>query len=144
MKTWHGAIVIAYKKFGKETKILLLENIDTKKITPIAGAAEEGESQIQAAVRETFEETGWRIKEKDLLETPVEHIFVYGLHKKERAGDRGENKIYLLDANNLSESQATKDAKNHRWLNVEDAIDTINLPDLKERVREAVNIFQND
>lgn len=137
VKTWHGAIVLAYKKIGEEIKILLLENADTKKITPIAGAAEEGETQIQAAVRETFEESRWKIKEKDLIQTPVEHIFVYGSHKKERAGDRGENKIFLLDANDLPKPQATKDALNHRWLNIEDAINSINLLDLKERVREA-------
>ena len=86
-KVWQGVLVLAYKTNPLE--VLLIENRNTGNITPIGGALEEkwAEEAEDAAVRETREETGWKISKDLLTPTNIYHRFQYAPTKKERAGD---------------------------------------------------------
>lgn len=139
MRTWLGAIVLAYKT--DPIRILLVENKQTGNITPISGAVENSEIQIEAATREVTEETGWIISPKQLEETSLIHEFIYGAKKVEREGDKGSNKVFLLNADSLSEPQETNDISSPRWLEYPDAISSTSFPDLQEIIKQAFDLL---
>lgn len=139
MKTWFGTIVLAYRT--NPYRLLILENKETKNITPPSGAVEKGESYEETAARELREEIGWIIDPKEFQETSIQQEFIYGPQKKERAGDKGINKVLLLNANNLPEPQETRDAKNARWVSIENAKKEITFRDLREVVEKASELL---
>ena len=139
MRTWYGAIVVAYKT--NPIRILLVENKKTGNITPISGATENNETQIETAIRELKEEVGWIISPQQLRGTSLNHEFIYGSNKAERVGDKGSNKIFLLNADNLPEPKETNDTKFPRWLDYPDVISNISFPDLQEIIKQALEVL---
>ncbi len=93
-KTWYGSIVVAYRT--NPVRILLIENTETGNVTTISGAVEHEETQKEAAARELQEEVKWKVPADLLKETGVTHEFIYGEKKKERAGDKGSNQVFLI------------------------------------------------
>lgn len=142
MKTWFGIIVLAYKT--NPLRILLVENTQTGNITPISGAVENDETQIEAAIREVKEEVGWIVSSKLLHETSLNHIFIYGINKAERAGDKGVNKVFLFNADKLPEPQKTNDIRSFKWLPLKEAASSISFPDLQEIIKEASKLLSKD
>ncbi len=130
MKTWLGTIVIAYKT--NPTRVLLIQNTKTGNITPISGAVEEGETLQQTAARELKEEVGWNVNPEQFKETPVKQEFIYGSKKAERAGDKGINQVFLLDAGSLPDPEETRDTKNPKWMGINEAKEKITFEDLKD------------
>jgi len=133
---WLGVIILAYKT--DPLRILLIKNKQTGNITPIAGALEKGENLKDAAVRELREEVGWTVDPNQFKKTDIKHVFSYGSQKKDRAGDKGENAVLLLNADDLSEAKETKDAKSARWLTPGEALKRISFEDLKNVITKSI------
>ena len=139
-KIWYGIIVIAYKT--SPLRLLLLKNTETKTTTPIAGSRKRLESKIEAAIRETFEETGWIIKKKDLIKTRLVHKFIYGPQKIERAFEQGENQVFFLNADSLNEPLPTKDAKVHKWYSPKKTLQKVDFYDLKSIIKDSIKLIR--
>jgi len=139
-KIWYGVIVIAYRT--NPLRLLLLRNKETNSITPIAGTRKRYESKSEAAVREIYEESSWVIKENQLVKTRVKHRFIYGPQKVERAFEKGENQVYLLNANSLSEPIPTQDAQEHEWYEPEEALRIIDYYGLKPILKESIELIR--
>lgn len=139
MKVWPGTIVLAYKT--SPLRILLVENKATGNITTVSGAVEEGETLKEAAVRELKEEVDWDINPESLCSTPITHNFIYAPQKKERAGDRGENQVFLLNANNLAEPKETSDTKSAKWVIPKEAKEAVTFKDLGEVIEKSSELL---
>ncbi len=139
-KIWYGIIVIAYKT--NPLRILLLRNIDTHTITPIAGSRKRLESKTEAAIRETYEEAGWIIRKNQLTKTRLKHKFIYGPQKVERAFEKGENQVFLLNADTLSQPIPTKDTKEHKWYHPKEALRIIDFYNLKSILRDSIELIK--
>jgi 8-oxo-dGTP pyrophosphatase MutT (NUDIX family) len=135
-KIWYGSIVLAYRT--APLRVLLIENIETGNVTPVSGAVGDNETQRQAAARELREEINWVVKEDELLEIGVRHEFVYGPKKRERAGDKGSNQVFLLNANGYPEPNETNDTKNPIWLEPALIKEKISFEDLREVVEKSL------
>lgn len=136
MKTWRGTIVVAYKT--KPTRILLIENKGSGKITSPGGAIEDREDELIAAAREIKEEVGWDIQPSMLVKTGIKHEFTYGPNKPERAGDSASNQIFLLNADSLTEPKETNDAKNPKWFEANEGIERMSFKDVSLLIKKAL------
>ena len=141
-KIWHGVIVLAYKT--NPLRILLLRNTITSAITPIAGTCQKHESKIEATLRETYEEAGWIIHKKQLIKTRLKHKFIYGPQKPERAFEKGENQVYLLNADRLSQPISTQDTKEHKWYKPKDTLKQIDFHNLRPVLKDSLEIIREN
>jgi ADP-ribose pyrophosphatase YjhB (NUDIX family) len=141
MKTWLGVIVITYKT--NPYRILIIENKKTGNITSISGAVNNEETLEEAAIREIKEEIDWTINQEQLQKTSIKQEFIYGPQKEERAGDKGINQVFLLNADNLPEPKETNDTKNAMWATIEKAKKKITFNDLKEIIEETSKIISH-
>ena len=99
----------------KDDKFLMVEEVSNGKrvINQPAGHIEEGEKVIEAAVRETLEETGWHVKPTALL----------GLYTYTSPSNQVTYHRYCLIADILKqEPNATLDTGiiGYKWMSIED------------------------
>lgn len=72
-----GSIVIVYSESKRGKKYLLIKSRQNGAVTFPSGSMQLGESYLEVAKRELFEETG--IKTKNLKSMPIVHTFFYKL-----------------------------------------------------------------
>ena len=111
-RDWHPAVTVA-SVVAREGRLLLVEErIDGRRVlNQPAGHLDPGESLVQAAVRETLEETGWQVQVESFVGCYQWHApdgqqflrFAFGArplaHDPERALDTGiERALWLSPA----------------------------------------------
>ena len=111
-RDWHPAVTVA-SVVAREGRLLLVEErIDGRRVlNQPAGHLDPGESLVQAAVRETLEETGWQVQVESFVGCYQWHApdgqqflrFAFGArplaHDPERALDTGiERALWLTPA----------------------------------------------
>jgi len=144
MKTWQGVIVVAYIRSPQ--RILLIENTKRQKVTLLSGAVEpeDGGSLVKAAVRELHEEVGWRVAETALIPTNLYHQFIYAADKPGRGGDNGSNRVFLLDASDMTEPLCGEPGFRPRWAAVDEAERLISFDDLKPVLSQTMRLLPNE
>ena len=136
-KTWFGIILVAYKT--NPTRILLVENTKSGNISPVSGALEDSENHLDALLREAKEEVNWDIDSSKVKQTNIEYSFIFGSNKPERAGDKGQYKVFLYNADLQAEPQTTKDTKSPVWISKNEVLSKIKFDDLKEVLAKALD-----
>ena len=75
-------LVFHYRFEGQIPLYLILKRADAEYWQPVAGGGEGNENPRQAAIRETFEETGLRVENKLIPVPPAHFISVYSTFNK--------------------------------------------------------------
>ena len=127
--------MIVFKKEDYELKVLLVHHIQGHWGLP-KGHVEENESEIETAIRETFEETGIKAKvvgnfRETITYKPKENaikdvIFFIG---------KAENDILVPQLNEVSETD---------FIEINEALDLIAHNDEKELLKKAINYYQEN
>jgi len=139
-KICYGALTIFYKIMNGQKYYLVVKNTKTGNLTFVGGAKEEWDDNlITTAQREILEELGLNKNQYKLISTTVKHEFIYGPNKKERAGLKGSNQVYLADLSDIKEINYTKDLKSVEWMTKEQVLNSLTFKDLKDVFNKAIN-----
>lgn len=130
---YYGAIVLFYKKVNNEL-YFLIQKSKTGKYGFISGAREneDNHSPEKNAWREVEEEIGLKPDQYKLIATNIKHEFMFGEHKKNRAGAKGEYSVFLSDINNIQNIEATDEIESIEWVTYNQVLEKISFDDLRE------------
>jgi len=127
-----GVIGIVFHR-SNPIKYLLIHNKKTENISFPSGGREDGETKsIETLRREIKEETGLEFSEYRATLIPLTHEFVYNSKKKERAGQKAIQKIYLVETNKTYLKSEDPDAKLEGWFNSEEVLNKLTFSDSKD------------
>lgn len=104
-----------------------------------AGRLEQGESTIEAAARELFEETGLKTEIKYLIKVPMEYTATI---ERKDGSVKNYNQDTFLCANWSGELKAN-DETTPEWKNIEKLDELKLLPNVKKMVSDAIQLKQN-
>jgi len=139
-RIFYGALIIFYKKIDNQTIFLVAKNAKSGNTTMVGGAKEDSDQSLEScAQREILEELGLVSDQYHLQSTTIKHEFVFGSNQPERAGKPGSYKVYLADVSHLENIKHTDELREIKWLNKNEAIDSLSFPDLKEVFKKAIN-----
>ncbi len=137
MDSYDGVIGILKK--AHENKYLLLKNHSTGNISFPAGGREEGETEGRVTLeREVREETGLIPSQYRIVATPLVHEFIYGPKKKERAGQRARQLVYLLETAEKVLHPIDPDAEILGWFTEKEVEERLTFPDSKELFKKVI------
>lgn len=133
--------VVVVVKHWKENKYICLEWKKQTWKSLITGGVEEGETAIEAAVRETKEETGYQ-DIKSVSYIPFEHVeHFYAAHKDvNRVINQKSVFIELGSDEYIERGTEEKEQYDILWLTEEEMLETIKL----ESHKEVFDIYLND
>lgn len=146
-KLYRGAITIFYKNSEEGRKYLVVENAETGNITFVSGGEEDGDEGdlLATALREIREELQFADDTyiPTLKETEAHHKFVFNEKKKERAGKRGLNTVFLSDLSDMEDSVGhSKDLKGIGWKTEQEVLDSLSFDDLKPVFKKAIEYIE--
>ena len=131
--TWRAAGVVVYRRGSDGPELLLLRSRKGGHWTPPKGHLDEGESDLEAALRESQEECG--LADPDLrLDPEFAHEIRYRVRKKGRAGDKTVC-YFLGEAKSDAPVRLSKEHTEHVWLPLAEAQERIGFSSLQEVLR---------
>ncbi|AKA48747.1 hypothetical protein IX51_06125 [uncultured archaeon] len=125
--------MIVYKGDGNNPMFLFLTRKEGFLDFP-KGHIEEGETEVQSAIRETREETGLKI-------TPDTEFRYNQVYWYQRGGERIRKSVimFLGEAAENSRVQVSFEHEGHKWLTFEQAMDQLSYKNQKEMLTSAMN-----
>ncbi|KKP25959.1 MAG: NUDIX hydrolase [candidate division TM6 bacterium GW2011_GWF2_30_66] len=136
MKFWFSAGVVVYFKRKNKVEFLLLKYSNGGHWGFPKGRIEKGETKIQAAERELFEEAGVRAKIHDKFEQSFEYFFT---------GENGElskkTVYFFLGKAVYKHVTISNEHVDYAWLEYEDAYEKLTYDNAKELLKDANNFL---
>ncbi|MFZ5932462.1 MAG: NUDIX domain-containing protein [Patescibacteria group bacterium] len=140
-KSLPGSLVILYKKSRKDTKFLLVKQKGGNRITFPSGFMTPGESFYETAIKEVYEETGYKLER--LKTTRIAHSFT---HPKMPFQPKITQKIFLgdLSINHLDSKQVlvTSNILRPMWRNKEEVTKLLTYPELISAFKKILPIIK--
>ena len=132
IEDYNGVMGIVFRR-GNPNMFVLIHNQGTGNITFPAGGRERGEtSGRQSLEREIREETGLLPSEYEIIETSIIHEFIYGPKKKERAGQKAVQLVYLVETDKTELKPEDPDSKIDGWYTADEVMERLTFADSKE------------
>jgi len=130
MKFWFSAGVVVYFKRKDKVEFLLLKHPGGHWDFP-KGRIEKGETKIQAAERELFEEAGVRAKIHEKFEHSFEYFFT-------QDGELAKKTVYFFLGKAVYKHVTISfEHVDYAWLEYEDAYERVTYDNAKELLKEA-------
>ncbi len=126
------AIVVGVK--DEEQKVLMLNN-EGEWVFP-KGHVEENETELDAAIRELYEESGIKVRESDSLGKIDEFKFYFDGEKAVKV-----IKVYLFKVDDFGEITFNKDEGfiDGQWVDVKESIDKLTHDDARGALRKGLS-----
>lgn len=138
MENYNGVMGIVFRR-GNPNMFVLIHNLGTGNITFPAGGREKGETSArQSLEREIREEIGLLLSEYKIIETSIIHEFVYNKRKKERAGQKAVQLVYLVETEKTELKPEDPDSKIDGWYAADEVTERLTFADSKELFEKAL------
>lgn len=137
MEEFNGVIGIVFQR-DNPCRYVLIHNRKSGNITLLAGGREDNEIPEQTLQREIKEETGLSHKEYKIIKTPIVHEFVYNSKKKERAGKKSRQIVYLVETSITDLHPEDSDSEILGWFPKKEILKKLTFSDSKELFVKAI------
>jgi bis(5'-nucleosidyl)-tetraphosphatase len=132
MKLLFSAGVVVYFKRKDKVEFLLLKHSNSGHWDFPKGKIEKGESKVQAAERELFEEAGLRAKINEGFEKSFEYFF------RDHDGQLAKKKVYFFVGKAVYKHVTISfEHADYAWFEYEDAYEKLTYDNAKELLKEA-------
>lgn len=133
-----GVIGIIFLR-DNPTKYALIHNLKTGNITFPSGGREDTEkTPVESLKREIEEETGLLPKDYTIHVTPLIHEFTYSSKKRERAGQKAIQPIFLIESKKSKLAPLDLDVQIDGWYTAEEVLKKLTFSDFKEIFKKAI------
>jgi 8-oxo-dGTP pyrophosphatase MutT (NUDIX family) len=135
--------VIGIVSRDNDNLFLLIKNKATGNVTFPGGGRKEGEEDpLQTLHREIEEETGLRPSDYTAIWTGIVHEFVYNSKKKERAGQKAVQPVYLVRTRSPKIVPKDPDSEVYGWLDSGGVPEALTFSDSKEIFRKVLGYLK--
>lgn len=129
-----GAVV--YRKYHGNTEILLIRHINSGHWSFPKGHMEEGESEIQTAKREVFEETSIKIY--------IDPTFRESVYYSPKANTQKQVVYFIAKADNTDFEPQKSEVSEIRWVEIENVGNILTYDNDKNIVAKAKPVIKQD
>ncbi|MGV8152338.1 MAG: NUDIX domain-containing protein [Candidatus Nanoarchaeia archaeon] len=137
MQEFNGVVGIVFQR-SSPNKYVLIKNKKSKNVTFPAGAREDNETPMETLEREINEETGLSKEDYKIIETPIVHEFIYNSNKKDRAGQKSRQLIYIIETLKKDLQPNDLDVEILGWFSEKEVNEKLTFSDSKELFAKAI------